>query len=309
VYESLARLHVRRGEPERAFLAIERGKSRSMAEMLALPELLSPDPEFEQLRQDLNWHYRQIEIAALSQQAGLSDQMPGYIKLLRERAKEREQEIGRRFTALRSGGGGLRTTTPEVGLDEIRASIPAGSLLIEYYEIRGIFYACLLGAANGGSPLEILPVARSSQVRGILRLLQFQISKFRLGGPYLRHFAAANRSAAESHLRELYEELIAPIAPRLAGHSRLIVVPHGVLHDLPFHALFDGRRFLADDFAVSKVLRQCLHRRAKLGICFQYIHIHRRSSRYYWNPYVEKVGSLFLNNDNPSRNCRRFHVP
>ena len=33
--------------------------------------------------------------------------------------------------------------------------------------------------------------------------------------------------------------------------SDLVVIPHGFLHHIPFHALFDGERYLADYLALS----------------------------------------------------------
>jgi CHAT domain-containing protein len=33
--------------------------------------------------------------------------------------------------------------------------------------------------------------------------------------------------------------------------SHLVIVPHNVLHAIPFHALFDGTRYVGDDFTVS----------------------------------------------------------
>ncbi|HEU5099286.1 MAG TPA: CHAT domain-containing protein, partial [Roseiflexaceae bacterium] len=52
-------------------------------------------------------------------------------------------------------------------------------------------------------------------------------------------------------LRDLYERLVAPLAATLAGFPDLIVVPHGPLHYLPFHALHDGRAFLLERHAIS----------------------------------------------------------
>lgn len=48
------------------------------------------------------------------------------------------------------------------------------------------------------------------------------------------------------HARALYDVLIAPLGDRIAGRRRLLVVPHGPLHHVPFHALHDGRRYLVD---------------------------------------------------------------
>ena len=56
-------------------------------------------------------------------------------------------------------------------------------------------------------------------------------------------------------LRELYPELIAPLeaSGRLAGRTRLTIVPHGDLHYLPFAALLDdvSRRFLVERYELA----------------------------------------------------------
>jgi CHAT domain-containing protein len=43
---------------------------------------------------------------------------------------------------------------------------------------------------------------------------------------------------------------MAPIAEHLTSND-LIIVPHGVLHYVPFHALFNGRTYLIDSHAIS----------------------------------------------------------
>ncbi|MBN1584735.1 MAG: CHAT domain-containing protein, partial [Anaerolineae bacterium] len=49
--------------------------------------------------------------------------------------------------------------------------------------------------------------------------------------------------------RVLYDHLIAPVAPLLAGKRRLVLVPHGPLHYIPFQALpaADGETLLRHD--------------------------------------------------------------
>ena len=51
-------------------------------------------------------------------------------------------------------------------------------------------------------------------------------------------------------MRELYDELVAPFAGRLKARH-LVFVPHGLLHYVPFHALFDGQEHLIDRYTVS----------------------------------------------------------
>lgn len=53
-------------------------------------------------------------------------------------------------------------------------------------------------------------------------------------------------------LNKLYDLLIKPVAdllPLSLGH--LTIVPYGPLHKLPFHALYNGSRYLIEDFQVS----------------------------------------------------------
>ena len=77
-------------------------------------------------------------------------------------------------------------------------------------------------------------------------MLRFQMSKFRLGSNYTQLFEKTLFEATHSHLQDLYQELIAPFRERLNA-KHLTIVPHGILHYLPFHALFDGTRYLIDD--------------------------------------------------------------
>ena len=53
-------------------------------------------------------------------------------------------------------------------------------------------------------------------------------------------------------LSRLYEWLIEPVAGCLDG-SRLKIAPHGLLHYLPFAALYDGERYLNDDYQLSTI--------------------------------------------------------
>jgi CHAT domain-containing protein len=84
----------------------------------------------------------------------------------------------------------------------------------------------------------------------LLARLQFQLAKYQLGPEYVSTFGRSLLEATQLHLKELYHELLAPVAERLQGHH-LVIVPHGVLHCLPFQALFDGQGYLVDSFSIS----------------------------------------------------------
>src|SRR4029079_6111364 len=98
--------------------------------------------------------------------------------------------------------------------------------------------------------LDVVPLGPLAQVRSLLRLLQFQLSKFRLGPDYTGALEGHLQAATEAHLRSLHASLVAPLRHLLRG-EHLVILAHDVLHALPFHALFDGERFLSDEFTVS----------------------------------------------------------
>ncbi|MGA9623955.1 MAG: CHAT domain-containing protein, partial [Bryobacteraceae bacterium] len=109
------------------------------------------------------------------------------------------------------------------------------------------FHVCLLSRGD----LKIVELGPAPALRRVLQLLRFQLSKFRLGPEYVSTFQQQLLQAANEHLREFYPQSIAPIASHLAAVKHLIIAPHGFLHHLPFHAPFDGERYLGDRFSIS----------------------------------------------------------
>jgi len=87
-------------------------------------------------------------------------------------------------------------------------------------------------------------------VQKLLQLLQFQLSKFRLDPQYVSTFQESMLQSTQAHLKNLYQELIAPVRD-LLNAKHVVFVPHGLLHYVPFHALHDGESYLVDRFSVS----------------------------------------------------------
>ena len=265
LYESLVWMSLEaqgeNGGAEVAFAYIERAKSRSLADLIAFRAIELPSrshgdrrpiAKIRTLRKSLHSYDRQIELEELKGH-GAAD---GLLGSLRQRAAACERDLMKamndldepnlEFAALQRGG--------TVDLRAIQSAIPPDAQLLEYYEARGTIYICLLGRDH----LEIVPLAPASRVRDHFRLLQLQLSKFRLGPSYVRTFSEPLLTASRAHLRKLYSDLLGPVRDRL--HARhLIVVPHEFLHYLPFHALCDGERFLVDAFSFSYIPSASLH--------------------------------------------------
>jgi CHAT domain-containing protein len=65
-----------------------------------------------------------------------------------------------------------------------------------------------------------------------------------------QHLDALTRNA-QAILEQLHALLLQPIAEHIPPATQLIIVPHGPLHYLPFHALTDGAHYLIEQHEVS----------------------------------------------------------
>jgi CHAT domain-containing protein/predicted negative regulator of RcsB-dependent stress response len=238
---------------EEAFTYVEQAKSRSLMDLFArpAPAFTEKTPgqselvrSIQDLREELNWYYNLIEREQLQPEK----QSPDRIAALEKKAQRHEKELVRILhdaTDADAAQAGLQMPS-HVPIATIRAAIPKDTLLVEYFQVRDRILLCLLGQET----LEIVPVTLQPRIAGLLRLLQFQLSKFRLSPQYLETVHDSLLQSTQAHLKELYDELIAPVAPKLQA-KHLIFVPHGLLHYVPFHALFDGTQHLIDRHTVS----------------------------------------------------------
>ncbi|MGH9543048.1 MAG: CHAT domain-containing protein [Terriglobales bacterium] len=246
---------------EEAFGYIEQAKSRSLMEMMFRPArraLKTADAagqsqlvrRVRELREQLNWYYHRIEVESLSQT--FSRQR---IERLQEQARGHEGELLRALRETPSSEESpLAPATAPVSLETIRAALPAGGLLLEYFQSGDQILLARLGAAE----LEIIPVTLASRVHELMRLLRFHLAKANLGPRYLEQFGENLLRAIRVHLADLYTELLAPVADHLRARH-LVIVPHGALHYLPFHALYDGAAYVADRFCVSYAPSASIH--------------------------------------------------
>jgi CHAT domain-containing protein len=257
VYESLVVLALAkdRGKEgrEAAFDFIERAKSRSLADLIGFGVYaLRPKSDrnrklaarVHELRERLTFAYRQAQREEMRADQADTER----VLQLRQQSRQYENQFADAFATLDAADRDLASliNAGTVSIEQIRQTIPHDALLLEYYQARGVLYACVLG----GDRLDVVPLASSAYVRSVFRLLQFQLSKFRLGPDYVSRFANNLQEATKTHLRELYRCLIGPVRDKLDA-AHLIVVPHGFLHYLPFHALADGDRALLEDFSIS----------------------------------------------------------
>lgn len=256
VYEALVDLSIRPASARpasEAFQFMELAKSRALMDLMFSGTQAFPANEpgqselvrkIRNLREELNWYYHRIE------QEHLRNEDPSAKRLeeLQEKARTYETDLLRALHELPQSGSGLlrMQAAAPVELESLRALLPPGAALIEYFAARGRFLAALVT----GERIEVVPLTPVTRVRNLLRMLEFQFAKFRLRGDYLSTFQQPLLEATIAHLQDLHQELLAPLLQIWQG-PRLIIVPHGILHYVPFHALHDGERYLIDSCQVS----------------------------------------------------------
>jgi CHAT domain-containing protein/tetratricopeptide (TPR) repeat protein len=256
VYERLVHICVRRRSSrsaEEAFGYIEDAKSRSLRDLLSLDahsrracdsgSNQSATP-IRELREALNWCYHRIEVEQLSD----DPTSPARCRALETLAHSKEAELVRTLREMpdSQASGGEVNQPANVTVADVRSMLPADAALVEFFRLGNRFLAMVITRDR----LEIIPVGKASSVSKLAALLQFQLSKVGPGAVGGDVATARSLRVVRAHLRALYEELWSPIRAYLTGR-RLIIVPHDFLHYLPFHALFDGKRYVIDRYIVS----------------------------------------------------------
>ena len=235
-----------------AFGYVEKAKSRSLLEMLAFraSSLRSHRRESEeissrtrQLREELSWHYRQLD-RALMNGAAASE-----IAKLRSGARHHEDELLRHLRRLQMADhelGSLQVPAP-FDLEACRRSLPPDTALVEYFVARERVYAAILLP----NTVEVIELCSEVRCREKHRLLQFELSRCVPGRPAPAGLDTWIDRAISEHLRTLGAMLFEPLQAHLQGTSKLILAPHAFLHYLPFHALEVEAGTLVDLYEIS----------------------------------------------------------
>ena len=128
----------------------------------------------------------------------------------------------------------LRATAPVLTLDQVAARLSADTLLVELMFLGDDLLAWAIDGAG---------LAGAFGVSLDTRALEADVRQF--------HAVCRERGPAGELAAALGDRLLGPLATLLPRSSSLVVVPYGVTHLLPFHALTVGGRLLGDTHRVS----------------------------------------------------------
>lgn len=257
---------------EEAFRLVESSKSRALADLLgryvrgssedAAKSGLTPETRsrLSRLIEDLNWYSSQ---AGLAEDKG--DQRGAETANRYRHAVARcERQVAQLFRR-------METDAPEfaeiqrmegAALTDLRSALEPGETVVEYFTTGDRVSAFI---ASRDEVRVARDITSKSEIDRCLSTFRFQIEKFNYGSDYVEAHFGQLRRATNEVLAQLYSNIFAPLEAMISG-DRLIVIPHGALHYVPFHALYDGDRYLIERFEISSVpsasvLKLCRARR------------------------------------------------
>ena len=257
IYEDMVALCLALHQPEKGLEYCERAKSRALQDMLAHRlnlriEARSPDdqPTVDKLlalRQERDRLYRRWATSEEPGQRGGADEALSAQHRVGQAVLDLEKQITNLWHSLliRNADYARDATLWQVQTKSAQPHLPAGCLLLEYFTIKDQLILFLVTADT------IQAVRLPSSMRKVQNLLQL----FRLNLKAVPHsnFQKLDllQKNAQGILHKLYQLLLAPVAAELNQFDQLIIVPHGSLHYLPFHALHDGNSYLIESHQVS----------------------------------------------------------
>lgn len=220
VFQSLVRVLFRQGKIEAAFQVAENAKARALVDLLAgkddISQLLTTAASTAAAKS-----LDEIELAAATGD-------------LLERAESRSANLQKYQAAAQL----LRSTAPEYAslvtsepteLRDVQRLLEPGELLLEYYEADQNLLIFSISTSDIQAYSVVAP----------------QLSE--LVGEFRQSLSDINSDEYQEIGAELYDLLLKPVVAEMTAATGITIVPHGVLHYVPFAALYSGEQYLIDE--------------------------------------------------------------
>jgi CHAT domain-containing protein/tetratricopeptide (TPR) repeat protein len=259
-YERLALLHVRNQRPAMALATAERAKSRALADAINGSIELHPRGTADARRIARALRAARHEYAATHAWA-VEQERTGSRTPDGERALER---LGLLEGRIRDLVRRLQLVAPDDLADLYGASpasaaptMPDGTALVEYFFSGDTVLRFIVDDTGVRGDVLKVTVAELERLLRTLRL-NFEATVQAAPGEYDRL-----ADQARMVLMRLYARLLDGAAPTDRYRS-LVIVPHGLLHYVPFQALHDGEHYLVERVPVSYAPSAALYRLCRL---------------------------------------------
>ncbi|MBN1663026.1 MAG: CHAT domain-containing protein [Deltaproteobacteria bacterium] len=252
VYRELIALLCGGNRAAEAFEYVERAKGRALVDLLAAQTKIAVrGKNAENIDRTLS----RLTDAEKASATVADVKMPGDVAGTRGVVLKLKKELQAQDPELAS-----ITTVTDTDVKSIQSRLNADESILEYFETDEAWYAFVLSRNH----------IRVTAINGAG--LADDVADFR------QKLTRAGKTDYMARAKALYGKLFAPVAGQLAT-PRLIIVPHGVLHYLPFNALHSGKEFLLDRYQL-----RILPSASILGILADRAGTGRRSALIMGNP-------------------------
>ncbi len=224
-----------------AFAVIERARSRALLErLLAAVEQNAPTQKVADaetgaaVRSQLTWLYNQL-LGGLPDSRYTSQNVTEQIRACEASLQRVEWRLAPE----------LAEADPAT-LGALQAALTPAEQAIVYYRAGDEWMAFVVAADEAHL---VRHLCRAEEVEKTLAELRFQLGRVEVGGEHIERHADRLLRGVRAALHGLYALLLAPLASHLTG-ERLLFIPYGELHLMPFHAAWDGAHYLLEGFEV-----------------------------------------------------------
>jgi len=246
-YKELAKIYIERNSLSKAFTYVEKSRSRALGETLnseindtaRRPRGTSDLAEkLANAREELNWFYNRDHREEIDPSSPVSKEIYN---------KEREvSELTRQIS--NTSGFGLTSET-DLDIEALQSNLGQNQVLIEFIVSESKIAAFVL--AEEGLFFEEA-FSDEDKIVEFVEGLQFQFGTLRYGGEGLSNYTDELIKKTNVYLERLYRELFLPLEKHI-GERSVIIVPSKELYKVPFHALYNGEKYLIETRDVSYV--------------------------------------------------------
>jgi len=251
---ALIALHLQTGDTADAFETLERAKSQMWLSYLINRDSLlwirddnhsrALIDELDRLRAEHQWFYR------LAHDPPRKMEFPSAVRQEQAQAeialRERQMRIITDQLYLQSGDNQWNHSTPVFSMEETQQALDDATLLIEYLVNGEQLWAFTLDKQTIRAQRLPATVGDLNQLMRLLRNNFSSVLSMESNSPATRILT----QQAQKLLERLHKMLIEPLAVKKSNQQKLVFVPYGALHLMPFQLLYDGSTYLIENHEV-----------------------------------------------------------
>jgi len=219
IYHDIISLLLKQGRTGHAFEYVERAKARAMVDMLASRQNISGGDSSKEAAEYLS------QLNNTSESGILASATKPVSNTLRSTSNSAIKDLKSKYPELAS----LVSVNPASTRD-ITSKLDNDETILEYYQHMDELFVFVV-SKNGVLSYKLDGAGLVDDITDFRQTIRKESTK-------------------QSRLsKNLYNRLIAPVKSSLQT-KKLLVVPHGVLHYLPFYALSDGNKWMIDQYSI-----------------------------------------------------------